>query len=496
MGAIDSAAAIEGLGGLYGHGKIEHLRVPPQSIEAEQAVLGGLLLSSNVERAREAWARVSDLLEEASFYRRDHQLIWRALAYLHEKNRPMDAVTVGEFLERHGLAETVANGAYLVELASTTPSAANIRAYAEIVADRHLLRQVIETGTGLVNDAFDSEGRPAVEIAGLAMTKVSKLLQAQPAEVSPMSVAMDAAFAELADRHSRGEGMDGLPTGYGDLDDILGGLVPGVHFLGGRPKHGKSTLAQNIAEYVALELRKPVHIVILEMSETQYAKRMIASVGGVDSQRMRRGTLDEVDWSAVSGAVRKLRGAPMFISKPGSTRIEHVCAQWRKQHAKTPLGLAVLDYLQLVEIVTAKGENYSVAVGRVTRALVNLSQELRIPILCLSQLTRAADEGEPKVSHLRDSGAIEADAESVFFVHREDAHDPKSRFAGTVKVIVAANRNGPTGDCRLLFNGAQYRCENLPDGWEPASLPEGEKPARRGFRKVKPEAAPRADVDG
>jgi len=452
-------------------------REMPYSLEAEQSVLGGIMLAG-----RAALDEVSDLVTEESFLLDKHRLIFRAIRALAEHAKRFDPVNLGDWLKRKGFADEIEKGAYLVELASTTPSAANVRYYAEIVADKALRRRVIEAGNRIVDAGFGLED-DTLDVVGQAQTLVGDLLQAQPSEVAPISEAMDAAFEDLSERHERGDGMDGLPTGYAEYDDILGGLVPGVHFLAGRPKHGKSTLAQNIAEFVALKLRKPVHIVILEMSEKQYAKRVIASVGGVDSQRMRRGTLDDADWAGVSEAVRKTRGAPLFISKPGTTRIEHICAQIRKQHAKTRLGLAVLDYLQLVEIVTARGENYSTAVGRVTRALVNLAQELSIPILCLSQLSREADEGEPKPKHLRDSGAIEADAESVTFVHREEMNDPRSKFAGTVKVIVALNRNGPPGTFRLLFRGEKYRCENLPYDWEAPPEEIEPKPKRRGFRK-------------
>lgn len=478
---------------------LQQLRVPPQSVEAEQAVLGGLMLGLSPQRTQRAWDEAAAHVNETSFYRRDHQLIWRAMQHLRDKQRPIDAVTVGEFLEKRGLGEQVSGGAYLIELASTTPSAANVAAYAQIVADKAQLRRVIEIGTGMVNAGFSPDGRESVSIIGDALTDVAALLRSQPAEVSPMSTAVDAAFAELSERNDRGEGMDGLPTGFTGLDEILGGLVPGVHFLGGRPKHGKSTVAQNVAEYVALVLRKPVHIVILEMSERQYAKRLIASVGGVDSQRMRRGTLDDADWAGVSNAVRRMRGAPMFISKPGSARIEHICAQIRRQHAETPLGLVVLDYLQLVEIVLQKGENTSNAIGRVTRALVNLSQELQVPILVLSQLNRDSEKekGRPRASQMRDSGAIESDAESVTLVYREEMNDPTSKYRGTIGLYVDLNRNGPPGECRLGFDGAKYRCENLPDGWEPEALPEkadGSRP--RGFKRGgTKEPAPRADID-
>lgn len=473
--------------------RIEHLRVPPHSVEAEQAVLGGLMLAPNARTGGDWFDVVAERLTAESFYRRDHQLIWEAIAHLREKGRPFDAVTLGEWFENAGQKDVVGNGAYLIELASTTPSAANIRGYAAIVADKALLRRMIQVGTEIVDNGFRPDHRDVMELVGQAQTGVASLLEAQPCEAAPMEVSMEAAWSELCERHARKEGLDGLATGFADYDEILGGLVPGIHLIGGRPKHGKSTLAQNIAEHVALNLRQAVLIVILEMTEKQFAKRVMASVGRVDSQRMRRGTLDDVDWASVSAAVRRLRGQPLFITRPGGMRIEHIVAQIRKQHAKqikarNPLKLVVIDYLQLIDVIAAKGENYSTAIGRVTRSLANLAQELALPILLLSQLNRESekDGSRPKASHLRDSGSIEADAESITLVYNEGQADPKSKYAGTIELIVAANRNGAPGTCRLKFNGAEYRCENLPDGWEPTPEPPKEEKGAskpRGFRR-------------
>jgi replicative DNA helicase len=434
----------------------------PANLEAEQGVIGSIML-----RGRSGLDEISDIISEASFFDFRNALMFRAILALSEHHKEFDPLTVGDFLSRKGYAEEMRNGAYAVEIASSVPSSARLRLYAEIVADRYLLRQAASVGAQITALAMDPQGVSGIEVAGQAQSMVAGLLDSQPCDVSDLSEAMDAAFQELAERNDRGEGMDGLSTGFPDWDDILGGLVPGVHFLAGRPKHGKSSLAQNVAEHVALNLKLPVHVVILEMSEKQYAKRVIASVGDVNAQRMRRGTLDDVDWAGVSSAVRKMRGAPLTISKPGKARIEHVCAQFRKQHAKRKLKLGILDYFQLIDIATAKGENFSVAIGRVSRALVNLAQELGIPLLVLSQLTREADTGRPKPSHLRDSGALEADAESVSFVYRDEVNNPKSPDKGTAEIIVSLNRNGPPGECRLLFRGDRYRFEPLPFDWMP-----------------------------
>src|SRR5690606_12052852 len=437
---------VEQLTALYGSSRnderIEHLRVPPQSVEAEQAVLGGLMLVSK------AWDDVADLLTETSCYRRDHQLIWRALKHLHDQRHPMDAVTVGEFFDRHGLSAQVAGGAYLVELASTTPSAANIRAYAEIVADKARLRDLIEVGTQMVNDGFKPDGRNSVEIIGTAQTKVSSLLASQPCDLEPLVPVMQRAFESVAELQSRGGGIAGLPCGYTELDDLLNGFSPGLYILAARPKMGKTTLAQNIAEYVTLQGGKAVAVFSMEMTKEAMAKRMLSSIGDVDADRLRRGTLDDADWAMVSDAMRRLRGAQVFLSRPQNARVEHIIAQAKRLHARNPLGLIVVDYLQLI---VAPGNNRAQDLGDVTRALVLMSHEIGVPVLLLSQLNRKLEDRpdkRPIPADLRDSGAIEQDADAVIFIYRDEWYHPDSRFKGTAEIIVALQRNGPPGMVR------------------------------------------------
>jgi replicative DNA helicase len=457
---------------------VSQLRVPPHSVEAEQAVLGGILLVSR------ALDEVSGIVDEASFYRRDHQLIWRALKALSDHQRPIDVVTVGDFLCSKGFADEVQGGAYIVELASTTPSAANIRAYAEIVADKARLRALIEVGTGLVNAGFQPEGRESVEIIGEAQTAVAGLLNSQPCELEPIARSLQQAFDDLVERHNRGGGIEGLTTGFDDLDTLLNGLSPGLYVLAARPKNGKTTMAANIAEHVALVRKQRVAIFSLEMQGKAIANRMLSSVGDVDADRIRRGELDDADWANVTAAIRKLRGADIVLSKPKNARVEHICAQARREHGRSKLGLIVIDYLQLIH---APGDNRAQAVGEVSRMLSLLSHELGVPVLLLSQLNRELekrDDKRPRPSDLRDSGSIEQDADAVIFIYRDELYNANSRWKGTAEILVPLQRNGPAGELRILYRPDRFRFENLPTDWEPAPLPEGEgKSRRRGFRK-------------
>lgn len=463
----------------------DSIRVPPWDATAEQAVLGGIMLS------QDGFDRVADMLIEQDFYRRDHQLIYRAIREMAKRGKPYDAVTLGAWLDSMGLQSQVGMN-YLVELATTVPSAARIRAYADIVAEASMRRQLIDAGTRIANSGWVQDGRPAIELIGEAHTAIGSLTESQPTEVVPMSVPMGKAFSELSDFHDRGGGIDGLATGFTDYDEILNGLLPGMHILAGRPKMGKSTLAQNIAEYVSLQSRKAVLIVTFEMTPEQFAKRMISSVADVDASRVRTGRLDQMDWTAVSQAQRDLRNAPLYIAQPHRSTPEAVCALVRKQHAETPLACVVLDYLQLMEFDSRSNDNTATSVARGTRMLVKLGQQLRIPVIVVSQLNRKVDERpnkRPMPSDLRDSGAIEQDAESVTFVYRDEVYHTDSRFKGTMEVNVALNRNGPPGDCRLLYRGDRYRCENLPFAWEPAPriVPTDEQgnATKSSFRKTK-----------
>lgn len=470
------------LRGDRGDSRIEQLRVPPMHIEAEQAVLGAIMLVGSYPNP--AWEDVSDLLTKESFYRRDHQLIWRAIEHRISKSLPTDAVTLGSWFESQGLAEQVAGGAYLVELASTTPSAANVRAYAQIVAEMALLRQLIEVGTDMVNWGFDPEGREPIELIGLAQTRTGALLDTQPCDLEDVAPVMDRVFDRLNERYQTGGGqIPGSATGFVELDELLGGLAGGdLIVLAARPSMGKTTLAQNIAEFFAIKSEKAVAFFSFEMKPEQLGDRLLASVGDVNGDAIRRGQLEDEEWTRVNAAMRRIRAAKLSISKPKTARVEHVCAQIRRRHRRQPLSLIVIDYLQLLHV---SGDNRAQGLGDISRALKLLACEIDVPIILLSQLNREADkrkgeERRPVMADLRDSGAIEQDADIILFLYRDDYYNPKtSRYKGTAEIICAKQRQGRLDTVRLKYRGDRYRFENLPFDWEPDPEP-APKESKRG----------------
>jgi replicative DNA helicase len=458
-------------------GRIEQLRVPPHSIDAEQAVLGGLML------APEAYDRIAGMIETKDFYRRDHQLIHQAICELAEKNRPYDAVTLGEWFKAQGQSEQIAGGAYLVELASTTPSAANIVAYADIVGEKATMRRLIEVGTGIINDGFQPDGRDSTELIGEAQHRIGSLLSNQACELESIQPIMGRVFDTLQRRYESGGagGITGKSMGLRDVEEILNGLKAGLYILAARPKMGKTTLAQNIAEHFAIVRKESVAIFSFEMSEEELGERMLSSVGDIDGDRVRRGNLDDIDWANVTAAVRKLRGANIYVSKPRNAKVALVCAQARRQHAKGELGLIVVDYLQLMDW---DGDNAAQGFGQITRQLKLLSEELNVPIVVLSQLNRKLEERpnkRPMPSDLRDSGAIEQDADAVIFIYRDEWYHPNSPDRGTAEIIVALQRSGAPGMARVAYRPDRYRFENLPVDWEPAPLPEKVKKRAKGM---------------
>ena len=443
-------------------GKVEQLRVPPQSVEAEQAVLGGLML------APDAFDRVADLISEHDFYRRDHQLIYRAIRELAEKSRPYDAVTLAEWFESQGLGEQVAGGAYLVELAGTTPSAANIKAYADIVRDKAVLRQLIEVGTGIVNDGFQPEGRESSELLAKAEQEVFAIGEAQArgrTDFVPVNKAMAEAFDVLQTRYANGGGITGMPTGYTEFDEMTAGLQPtDLLILAARPSMGKTTLALNMAEYAAMKTRKAVAVFSMEMSASQLALRLISSTGRVNATRLRTGQLEDEDWSRVTSAIRLLREAKIFIDDTPALSPEALRAKARRLKREHDLGLIVIDYLQLMQ-VPGNSENRATEISEISRNLKALAKEVNVPVIALSQLNRSLEtrtDKRPVMADLRESGAIEQDADVIVFIYRDDYYNKEnSPDKGLAEVIIGKQRNGPTGSIKLKFFGEYTRFDNL-----------------------------------
>ena len=443
--------------------RIEQLRVPPHSIEAEQAVLGGLML------APEAYDRINDKLTANDFYRRDHQLIYRAIAELAEKNRPFDAVTLGEWFESQGHMDLVAGGAYLVELASTTPSAANIAAYAEIVRDKAVMRQLIEVGTEIVNDAFQPEGKESDEMLAIAEQKVFAIAEQGArgrTDFVAMNDALKDAFEVLRVRSESGGTVTGLPTGYTEFDMMTAGLQPtDLVILAARPAMGKTTFALNIAEYAAIKSKKAVAVFSMEMSAGQLAMRLISSVGRINATRLRTGQLEDEDWSRVTSAIRILKDqAKVFIDDTPGLSPDVLRSKARRLKREHDLGLIVIDYLQLMS-VPGNNENRATEISEISRSLKGLAKDLNVPVIALSQLNRSLEtrtDKRPVMADLRESGAIEQDADMIVFIYRDDYYNKEtSPDKGLAEIIIGKQRSGPTGSCKLRFFGEYTRFDNL-----------------------------------
>jgi len=445
--------------------QIESMRVPPQSIEAEQSVLGGLLLDNT------AWDRISDLVSEREFYRADHRLIFQHIIQLVENNRPADVLTVAESLERSGKLNEAGGQAYLGSLALNTPSAANIRRYAEIVRDRSVMRQLAAVGTEIADSAYSPMGREARELIDEAESKVFQIAEAG-AKSSQGFVKIDPILTETVERidmlYSRENKNDviGIATGYFDLDRMTSGLQSGeLIIIAARPSMGKTALAMNIVEHVALQLKKACAVFSMEMSGTQLAMRMIGSVGRVDQHKLRTGTFEEQEWPRLVDAVGHLNDSQIFIDDTAGLTALEVRSRARRLHRQCGgLSLIVVDYLQLMSgNASGREENRATEVAEISRSLKSLSKELKVPVVALSQLNRSVESRQdkrPMMSDLRESGAIEQDADLILFIYRDEVYNPESPAKGTAEIIVAKQRNGPTGLVKLTFLGRHTRFEN------------------------------------
>ncbi|HAI93755.1 MAG TPA: replicative DNA helicase [Xanthomonadaceae bacterium] len=445
-----------------GDARIDQLRVPPHSIEAEQAVLGGLML------APEAFDRVSDQLVEGDFYRRDHQLIYRAIREMADRSRPFDAVTLGEWFESQGQSELVAGGAYLIELASTTPSAANITAYAEIVRDKAVMRQLIQVGTDIVNNGFQPEGRESQELVAEAEQKVFAIAESGArgrTDFVGMHSALRDAFTVLQDRFNNGDAITGLPTGYTEFDMMTAGLQPtDLVILAARPAMGKTTFALNIAEFAAIKSKKAVAVFSMEMSAPQLALRLISSNGRINATRLRTGQLEDEDWARVTGAISMLKETKIFIDDTPGLSPDVLRAKARRLKREHDLGLIVIDYLQLMS-VPGNSENRATEISEISRSLKGLAKELNVPVIALSQLNRSLEsrtDKRPVMADLRESGAIEQDADMIVFIYRDDYYNREnSPDKGLAEIIIGKQRSGPTGSLKLKFFGEYTRFDNL-----------------------------------
>lgn len=445
----------------------ETLKVPPQSVEAEQSVLGGLMLDTH------AWDRVADKISENDFYRKEHRLIYRAISALAEDSSPADVVTVSEWLEKHQELAGAGGLSYLAALANNTPSAANIGAYANIVHERALLRSLIHASNRIAQSAYHTEGRSAADILDLAEKNIFDISE-QGAHRRGGFIPLKSLLTKAVDRIDelfRSESpITGISTGFKDLDDMTSGLQAGdLIIVAGRPSMGKTSLAMNIAENAAVAGKQPVAIFSMEMPGEQLAMRMMASLGRINAHKVRTGKLEDDDWPRLTHAIGLLAETPLYIDDtPALTPLE-LRARARRLKREHGLGMVVVDYLQLMQS-PENGENRATEISGITRALKGLAKELSVPVIALSQLNRSLEQRpnkRPVMSDLRESGAIEQDADVIFFIYRDEVYNEDSPEKGSAEIIIGKQRNGPTGKVKLTFLGEYTRFENyISSGYE------------------------------
>ncbi|QID18399.1 replicative DNA helicase [Nitrogeniibacter mangrovi] len=444
--------------------EVAALKLPPHSLEAEQSLLGGLLLDNA------AWDKVADLVAEGDFYRDDHRRIFRHIARLIEMAKPADVVTVFESLQKSGEADQAGGLAYLGEIANNTPSAANIRRYGEIVRERAILRALVTVGDEIAASALTPAGKDASTLLDEAEARVFEIAeegarqQAGFTPIQPILGQVVDRIQELYDRDSPSE-TTGVPTGLADLDELTSGLhATDMIVVAGRPGMGKTTFALNVAEHVAIESHLPVAIFSMEMPGTQLANRFISSVGRLDQSRLKTGKLTDDDWQRLTYALGKLHEAPIYIDEtPGLNPID-LRARARRLHRQCgKLGLIVVDYLQLMSSLK-QSDNRAAELSEISRSIKGLAKELKVPIMALSQLNRSLEQRpnkRPVMSDLRESGAIEQDADIIMFVYRDEIYNPDSPDKGSAELIIGKHRNGPTGMVRMTFIGEYTRFENF-----------------------------------
>jgi replicative DNA helicase len=443
--------------------QLDSLRVPPHSIESEQSVLGGLLLDNS------AWDRIADFISADDFYRYDHRLIFQTVVKLINGSRPADVVTVFEALSGLGRAEEVGGVAYLNALAQNTPSAANIRRYAEIVRDRGVLRKLITVADEISGDAFHPQGKEVKQMLDEAESKIFAIAEEGARgtqgfqDIQPLLKQVVERIDELYSRENQND-ITGVPTGFADLDKMTSGLQPGdLIIVAGRPSMGKTAFSINIGEHVAIESGLPVAIFSMEMGGTQLAMRMLGSVGRLDQHRLRTGRLNDEDWPRLTHAIQKMNDAQLYIDEtPALSSIELRARARRLSRQCGKLGLIVIDYLQLMSANSA-GENRATEISEISRNLKGLAKELNCPVIALSQLNRSLEQRpnkRPVMSDLRESGAIEQDADVILFIYRDQVYNPDSQDKGTAEIIIGKQRNGPIGNVRLTFIGEYTKFEN------------------------------------
>jgi replicative DNA helicase len=441
---------------------IETTKVPPHSLEAEQSVLGGLMLSGA------AYDQVADKITASDFYREDHRLIFLAISDLHENNRPCDAVTVSEWFESHGKINQVDGGSYISQLANNTPSAANAGAYADIVREKSILRSLIDVGAQITSSAFSSDGRESKTLLEEAERLVFAIAD-KGARGTTGLVSVQEKLKEAMDKIeelSAFEGeITGLPTGFKAFDQLTAGLQPSdLIIVAGRPAMGKTTFAMNIAEDAAIKHGKSVAIFSMEMASLQLVMRLFSSLGQIEQGKIRTGNLDDLDWPKLTSAMNLLHKSKIFIDDTPALSPAELRARARRLKRKHDVDLIVVDYMQLMAVPDTR-ENRATEIAEISRSLKTIAKELNIPVVALSQLNRDLEKRtnkRPVMADLRESGSIEQDADLIVFIYRDEEYNKEASNAkGQAEIIIGKHRNGSTGTVHLAFQGPWLRFVNL-----------------------------------
>lgn len=433
--------------------KTDHLRVPPHNLEAEASVLGSLMLD------KDAVIKIADLLKLGDFYKDDHNLIYETMLALYEEREPIDVLSLSNKLEEKGKLEKVGGSSYLASLVNTVPSAVNVVHYAKVVQKKALLRRLITAASDIIELGYD-ESEDAQKLLDEAEQKIFAVSQKYiKQDFIPIKSILELAFNRIDELHKSDNTFRGVETHYPDLDNLLAGLQKSdLIILAARPSVGKTTFALDLARQVGVYSKVPVGIFSLEMGADQLVDRMIAAQAGVDLWRLRTGKLSSEgignDFEKISDAMGVLSEAPIFIDDSGSLNIMEMRTMARRLQAEHDLGLIIVDYLQLMEGRSSRGDNRVQEISEISRGLKQLARELNIPVIALSQLSRAVESRPdqiPKLSDLRESGSIEQDADVVMFLYREDRVKPDTPNKGIADIIVAKHRNGPVGKISLFF---------------------------------------------
>jgi len=443
---------------------IDTLKLPPHSVEAEQSLLGGLLIDN------ESTDKVADVITSKDFYRHDHSIIYQHIIRVIESNQPADIVTVAESLEKNDELAAIGGLAYLGLLAENTPAAANIRGYAQIVRERSIMRNLVQVGSDIAESAYSPQGRDAQQLLDESEAKIFQIADdGMRAAIGFENIQhlLPKVIKGVEKRMENKGNISGVATGYTDLDNLTSGLQPGeLIVLAGRPSMGKTALALNIAENVAIDQKLPVAIFSMEVSSEQLTTRLIGSVGKVDAKKLRSGQdLDDDDWEKLTDSLGQLNDAPIFIDQGGALNSYELRARARRlQRQEGQLGLIVIDYIQLMSAAGGRqNENRATEVSEISRSLKSLAKELNVAIVALSQLNRSLEsrpDKRPMMSDLRESGAIEQDADVILFIYRDDQYNEDSPDKGLAEIIISKQRNGPTGKIKLTFLGQYTRFEN------------------------------------